>query len=90
MHVYAQYLVVAGITISLGSKGAGAAPFDNPACHYLPGDHDWPSRDKWNQLNESVGGRLILGKPLAQICHGSTYDPIACSELQREWTQPPI
>ena len=54
-------------------------------CRYLPGDSEWPSEDDWNQLNTTVGGRLIRSVPLAQPCYGPNRDAQACAKLQQEW-----
>ncbi|KAL4814938.1 hypothetical protein BDW67DRAFT_176686 [Aspergillus spinulosporus] len=43
----------------------------------------------WQQLNSSVGGRLIRGSPLASPCHGEEYNSITCGALQENWTSPP-
>lgn len=59
-------------------------------CRYLPGDKAWPNQNTWNELNRTVGGRLIAGKPLAQPCYGSDItasDAARCTELQNEWTE---
>ncbi|KAK4240549.1 hypothetical protein C8A03DRAFT_13153 [Achaetomium macrosporum] len=58
-----------------------------PRCRYLPGDALWPSAAEWQALNRSVGGRLIAGQPLAQVCYGSNRDKAACERLRSQWTQ---
>ncbi|KAM3553744.1 hypothetical protein ARSEF4850_006774 [Beauveria asiatica] len=60
---------------------------DSPRCRYLPQDSHWPSFESWNRLNVSVQGRLLAGKPLAHVCHGSGYDAAACTDLANHWTE---
>ncbi|KAL4963956.1 putative isoamyl alcohol oxidase [Aspergillus stella-maris] len=57
-------------------------------CHCLPGDSCWPSVDQWNELNSTVGGRLIATVPVGHPCHEPTYDATACTELQDNWNYP--
>ncbi|KAI1081714.1 hypothetical protein F5B20DRAFT_535046 [Whalleya microplaca] len=56
------------------------------ACHYMPGDTAWPTQIVWSTFNESIGGKVILACPLAQVCHGSNYDPASCSKIRDSWT----
>ncbi|RAL04555.1 FAD-binding domain-containing protein [Aspergillus ibericus CBS 121593] len=57
---------------------AGNSTDSHLASRYLPGDPGWPTHAEWNQLNETVGGRLIQGRPLARDCFGSSTlnDPV--------------
>ena len=55
------------------------------ACHYLPGDPGWPTDKDWSQLNSTVGGRLILGTPLAQSCYPPNLNADACATIQDQW-----
>ncbi len=62
-------------------------------CKYIPGDAGWPTQDVWNQLNDTVGGRLIATVPQAAICHVGGYATLefneaACEALQPEWNSP--
>jgi hypothetical protein len=85
-------VVTAVATLSALLDLAAAAPSlasHHAACRVLPGDRQWPSHADWTRLNETVGGRLIAGKPLAHICHGSDYDAAACADLRQGWTEPP-
>ncbi|KAJ5632856.1 hypothetical protein N7490_009195 [Penicillium lividum] len=59
-----------------------------PGCHYFPGDRQWPSLQKWQQFNLSIEGNLIAGRPLADVCHGTTYDKGECVALKVNWTNP--
>lgn len=54
-------------------------------CRNLPGDPGWPTDEDWSRLNSTIGGRLILGTPLAQSCYLPTLDADACAEVQEEW-----
>lgn len=54
-------------------------------CHSFPGDADWPSEQQWQNLNQSVEGRLIAGRPLASVCYGSEADGAACADVRDEW-----
>lgn len=58
---------------------------DTRSCRVLPGDSGWPTDEDWSQLNSTIGGRLVLGTPLAQSCHLPTLDAGACDELQENW-----
>jgi hypothetical protein len=60
-----------------------------PGCHYFPGDRQWPSLKQWQQFNLSIEGNLIAGRPLADVCHGITYDKGECVALKMNWTNPP-
>ncbi|TGO53084.1 hypothetical protein BCON_0130g00290 [Botryotinia convoluta] len=57
-------------------------------CHYLPTDIQWPGLADWQQLNQSINGKLILGKPLAQSCHNFDYNLAECTEMEDIWTAP--
>ena len=58
-------------------------------CHCLPGDSDgcWPSPDKWNALNGTVGGKLVKVVPIGAVCHDPTYDEAACTALKANWDE---
>ena len=76
---YRTFAVAAALaTISL----AAAAQQD---CRYLPGDLGWPTKEDWSRLNSTIGGRLIVGTPLASRCHPPHLDPHACAEVQGKW-----
>lgn len=65
---------------------APEAEAKRPACRHLPGDRDWPSARDWNKLNTTVGGRLIQGVPVAQVCYGVQANQAACAQLRTEWS----
>ncbi|KAG9196428.1 putative FAD-linked oxidoreductase [Alternaria panax] len=54
-------------------------------CKSFPGDNSWPSQSDWNNLNKTVGGRLVATVPLGAPCHGSTFDNAACESLKSQW-----
>ncbi|TGO34211.1 hypothetical protein BHYA_0207g00090 [Botrytis hyacinthi] len=53
--------------------------------HYLPTDLQWPSLANWQQLKQTINGKLILGKPLAQSCHNSDYDSAEFNIMALYW-----
>ena len=54
-------------------------------CYSLPSDPEWPSTSEWAQLNKAVNGRLIAGRPVAEVCRGSGSKSKACVKLQETW-----
>ncbi|KUI65223.1 6-hydroxy-D-nicotine oxidase [Cytospora mali] len=58
----------------------------NSSCHYLPGDASYPTEADWNTLNDTVGGKLIQGVPLATVCYGVDVDTTECSSLKEDWS----
>ncbi|PNS18684.1 hypothetical protein CAC42_5223 [Sphaceloma murrayae] len=60
----------------------------SPSCRTLPGDLDWPDTPAWDQLNRTVGGRLIATRPIASVCHDPNYDEAACNALRAGWVEP--
>jgi putative intracellular protease/amidase len=80
---------VAALFFNVVIAAVADSPNGSRECYYLPGDPQWPNAQKWQQLNDTVGGRLIGAKPLAEICHGPDYNPEACNELKPHWTEIP-
>ncbi|KAI0855712.1 hypothetical protein F4860DRAFT_449696 [Xylaria cubensis] len=78
-----SFSILAGVT-ALASLAIGA-PQAQAKCRYLPSDAGWPSIKQWDALNKTVGGRLILGAPVGQVCYGIQPDDTACSTLEAEW-----
>jgi hypothetical protein len=74
--------VVGDLPSCLGSSTLSG---NNPACRYLPGDHEWPTQQEWDELNKTVHGQLIATIPLGSACHDPTYNATECSYLQKEW-----
>ncbi|APA08512.1 hypothetical protein SS1G_02212 [Sclerotinia sclerotiorum 1980 UF-70] len=95
MHSKSPYVVAAAAAL-LAFPTAIAAPAiknnefsqSGSSCNYLPTDTQWPSLADWQNLNQSVGGRLILGKPLAQVCHDPHYNSAECTDIEDTWTAP--
>ncbi|KAF5026926.1 hypothetical protein F66182_956 [Fusarium sp. NRRL 66182] len=61
---------------------------DAERCRYLPTDAEWPSNRVWNELNTTVGGRLISTIPLAAVCHDPIYDAVKCEAIRNDWVFP--
>jgi hypothetical protein len=59
---------------------------DDLRCRYLPSDAAWPTQEDWNALNVTTNGRLMIAAPLAEVCHESSYDAVACDKLKKTWT----
>lgn len=57
------------------------------SCRPLPEDVSWPSNSEWTQLNDTLGGRLIRGRPLASPCFGSERSERECDAILGNWTQ---
>ncbi|KAF9774840.1 hypothetical protein IL306_007126 [Fusarium sp. DS 682] len=49
----------------------------------LPTDASWPSVSEWNDLNTTVGGRLIATIPLAVVCHDPNFDEAKCNVIKK-------
>ncbi|ESZ93417.1 hypothetical protein SBOR_6197 [Sclerotinia borealis F-4128] len=60
-------------------------PSHGPKCRYLPSDPAWPNQTVWNNLNQTVEGRLIRGVPLGQPCYEPHLDVTKCSQIREEW-----
>jgi hypothetical protein len=66
----------------------------NFGCKCAPGRSCWPSAAKWNSLNNTVDGRLLVHIPPGAVCHNTfqgplgtvqTYDAAACAEATANW-----
>ncbi|KAK3301204.1 FAD binding domain-containing protein [Chaetomium fimeti] len=57
----------------------------NASCRYLPTDAGWPTRADWDRLNNTVGGKLMRGEPLAQSCYPSFEDAAKCAQVRDGW-----
>ncbi|KAK0635459.1 hypothetical protein B0T17DRAFT_586963 [Bombardia bombarda] len=78
----------ANLSTSPSDVASTAGSQQSGSCYFLPQDAQWPSQADWRKLNQSVGGRLIQGKPLAQRCHGADYNAAACADIRARWTEP--
>ena len=83
-----------GLTLAL-ALGVGtvmqchpASAADQAGCKCIPGDACWPDRQEWNAFNASIGGRLVVPRPLAAPCHNPDFDAATCDVIRDEWTQP--
>ena len=63
-------------------------------CKCYPGDSCWPAPNKWNQLNNTVGGALSVHIPPGAACHNTfngllgtvnTYDAAGCADATANW-----
>ncbi|KAH7321613.1 hypothetical protein BKA65DRAFT_408007 [Rhexocercosporidium sp. MPI-PUGE-AT-0058] len=54
-------------------------------CLCMPRDICWPSPSTWDQLNSTVGGRLVATVPLGSPCHDPVYNETACAALRDGW-----
>ncbi|KAK4184562.1 hypothetical protein QBC35DRAFT_505668 [Podospora australis] len=80
-------LAIALLAAAVACGGASRGSGPSPKCRYLPGDAQWPSPSTWNQLNTTVGGRLIAGRPLARSCYNPGVNPAQCAAIKAEWTE---
>ena len=80
------------------SDAAGVQPTTlkgiNFGCKCYPGERCWPSTNKWNALNHTVDGRLLVHIPPGAPCHNAfngllgtvnTYDADKCAEATQNW-----
>ena len=56
-------------------------------CKTYPDDPEWPSEQKWNQLDALLGGALIKTVPEASLCYhnGSVSNSSQCQTLTDNW-----
>ncbi|KAI1417801.1 FAD-binding domain-containing protein [Hypoxylon sp. FL1857] len=90
MRVTKHYRVCAvpAILSALPLAAAAYFPRSNAStCRLLPGDAGWPTENDWSQLNQTIGGKLIRGVPLAQSCYSPTVDADrdTCVKVREEW-----
>ena len=57
-------------------------------CKPKYGSPEWPSAIAWQQLNDSVSGRLVAAIPPGAVCHPSMkeYNNVSCSSVADQWT----
>jgi len=68
-------------TVTLTSTASESA-----SCRCFPSEACWPSRSAWDNLNATVGGRLVATIPLGSPCHDPVYNATECVILQSLWT----
>jgi hypothetical protein len=66
------------------------APRQGQECKCYPGDACWPTEDKWDALNKTVGGALVKVIPPAAPCYNEfegipTYNEAKCNEVTTNW-----
>ena len=81
--------------LAICAVSASSTPYHSPiaardGCYTMPGDESWPDETVWSQLNSSVGGRLIQGKPLGSVCHDDSFNSTACDEFRDQWALPDL
>ncbi|KAJ2994638.1 hypothetical protein NUW58_g1502 [Xylaria curta] len=84
--MYAKTPLLVAATLVL--PFASALPLEDstkPACRYLPVDAGWPSPRQWSAFNQSISGRLIVGKPLAESCHGDSFAASTCAPIREQY-----
>ncbi|KAF7883178.1 uncharacterized protein EAF01_011687 [Botrytis porri] len=69
---------------------SSAQTLQNANCRALPEDQSWPSATEWNNLNNTVNGRLIRTVPIASPCHDFNYNATECAYLQVNWANPSL
>ncbi|KAI9151459.1 FAD-linked oxidoreductase patO [Paramyrothecium foliicola] len=77
-----------GTLMPLHATAAAAADNTTATCKCIPGDSCWPTVEEWDAFNATIGGRLVVPRPLATVCHNPSYDQSACEYMRREWTSP--
>ena len=71
--------------LAFGNKASVAQ--NKSRCKTYAGDANWPSPDRWNAFNVSLGGALVQGIPPAAACYqGPYYDPAKCAIVQANYT----
>ncbi|KAK1140587.1 hypothetical protein N8T08_010224 [Aspergillus melleus] len=69
------------LTSALAAKQAPVG-FDAPRqCRCRPHEPCWPSPAEWQALNTSLHGNVVDVRPIGHVCHGDTYDPVACGQV---------
>ena len=77
--------------ILIGLLGFVATGPVSQRCKCGPKDSCWPSKQDWEKLNSTVGGRLIKTVPIGAVCRNSFdnvsyYDAAKCAALKADWT----
>ncbi|KAK7961172.1 hypothetical protein PG988_012386 [Apiospora saccharicola] len=91
-----RLFLAAGLAALTAEVAAAASTPSSPStfsCRVLPGDADWPTPQDWQDLNSTVGGRLIEAVPRESVCHDAPYnryDAGACAELQKTFDFPKL
>ena len=82
-----RQFVEAALSTPFVGRLAGAAAATRPLARVRPGDRDWPSTARWDQLREQTGGRFLAVQPPFEVCR---MDPTGtdCLELFRSLKNP--
>ncbi|KAK0634256.1 isoamyl alcohol oxidase [Bombardia bombarda] len=87
--MYSSAAITLGVVVcALLSGTAHVAAAAETTCKCIPGDDCWPSAQEWADFNTTVGGKLVVPRQLASVCHNPDYDEAACNYVRKEWTQP--
>src|ERR1700712_1576997 len=84
-----KYVLIYTSTITLAYAFHGpTAHTRTTACKPKYGSPDWPSAAAWQQLNDSVSGRLVAPTPPGAVCHPSLteYNNASCNVVKSQWT----
>lgn len=82
--ISAVCLALASLHLTQASPVVGDR--SSPSCRVLPGDAAWPKPSVWDKLNQTIGGKLIRGTPIAQPCYTPDLDTNTCTTIQNDWT----
>ncbi|KAI1371219.1 putative alcohol oxidase [Hypoxylon crocopeplum] len=89
MHVRIHLIIVISSVVGTIIGQTRAREYQSSqSCRCFPGDSCWPTKVSWEQLNKTVGGRLIATIPLGTPCHGDEYDESRCREIRDTWNLP--
>ena len=69
------------------SFGTLPVPIQNKArCKTYASDSNWPTVERWNTFNSSLGGALLKGIPPAAACYeGPYYNPTKCATVKASY-----
>jgi hypothetical protein len=76
--------------VNAGLSSLFPTPIIAADCRCMPSDPCWPTTSAWNDLNSTVGGRLLATIPLGSPCHEPVYSQSECAVLQNEWIDPQL
>jgi len=64
-----------------------ASSVSDPGYNCRPGQKCWPSRQEWQQLNETLDGHLYQTIPMGAPCYANStyYDAATCSAIENEY-----
>jgi len=82
-----RQFVEAAVSTPFVSRFGSAAAATRPLARVRPGDRDWPSAERWHQLREQTGGRLLAVKSPFDVCRMDPTDA-DCLELFRSLKNP--